>query len=58
MQPSEEKEDEEMQPSEERKKKGQKLWLKSDNGSHHVVLFTKMPLSYELWKLKTVKMCF
>ena len=45
----------------ERKKKekdGQKLWLKSDSGSLHVVLFTKMLLSYELWKLKTAKMCF
>ena len=26
--------------------------------SLHVCLITKMPLSYELWKLKTVKMCF
>ena len=24
----------------------------------HVCLITKMPLSYKLWKLKTVKMCF
>ena len=24
----------------------------------HVCLITKMPLSYELWKLKTAKMCF
>ena len=24
----------------------------------HVCLITKIPLSYELWKLKTVKMCF
>ena len=24
----------------------------------HVYLITKMPLSYELWKLKTPKMCF
>ena len=24
----------------------------------HVCLITKMPLSYELWKLKTYKMCF
>ena len=24
----------------------------------HVCLITKMPLSYELWKLKTTKSCF
>ena len=24
----------------------------------HVCLITKIPLSYELWKLKIVKMCF
>ena len=24
----------------------------------HVCLITKMPLNYELWKLKTVKSCF
>ena len=54
------KEDEETQPNEERKKKrdGQKLWLKSDSGSLHVVLFTEMSLSYELWKLKTAFGCF
>ena len=46
-------------PSEERKKKdGQKLRLKSDSGSLHVVLFMEMPLNYKLWKLKTAKMCF
>ena len=28
------------------------------NRSHHVCLITKMSLSYELWKLKTAKMCF
>ena len=28
------------------------------NGSQHVRLITKMPLSYELWKLKIAKMCF
>ena len=34
----------------EKKKKrdGQKLWLKFDSGSLYVVLFTEMPLSYEL----------
>ena len=42
----------------EKKKMVKKLRLKSDNGSLHVVLFTEMPLSYELWKLKTAKMCF
>ena len=49
------KEDEETHASnlvkkEKKKKKrdGQKLWLKSDSGSLYVVLFTKMPLSYEL----------
>ena len=48
-----------MQPSVEQKKNdGQKLRLKADNGSLHVVLFMKMSLSYELWKLKTTKMCF
>ena len=46
-------------PSEERKKKdGQKLRLKSDSGSLHIELFTEIPLSYELWKLKIDKMCF
>ena len=28
------------------------------NRSHYVCLITKMSLSYELWKLKTAKMCF
>ena len=42
----------------QKKKNGQKLRLKADNGSLHVVLFMKMSLNYELWKLKTVKMCF
>ena len=49
------KEDEETHASnlvkkEKKKKKrdGQKLWLKSDSGSLYVVLFTEMPLSYEL----------
>ena len=35
----------------ERKKKekdGQKLWLKADSGSLHVVLFMEMLLSYKL----------
>ena len=31
---------------------------KSDSGSLYVVLFTKMSLSYKLWKLKIAKMCF
>ena len=54
----EKKNDEETQPSEGKKKDGQKLRLKFDSGSLHVVLFTEMPLSYKLWKLKTAKMCF
>ena len=33
---------------ERKKKDGQKLRLKADNGSLHVVLFTEMSLSYEL----------
>ena len=45
-------------PMKKKKKDGQKLRLKYDSGSLHVVLFTEMPLSYELWKLKTAKMCF
>ena len=46
------KEDEETQPSEGKKKKdGQKLRLKFDSGSLHVVLFTEMPvMSYGNWK--------
>ena len=47
-----------MNIGEERNKKkrvkGQKLRL----WSLYVCLITKMSLSYELWKLKTVKMCF
>ena len=47
------------EPSEE---KGKKKWSKvaalTDNGFLRVVLFTEMPLSYKLWKLKTTKMCF
>ena len=41
-----------------KKRDGQKLRLKSDSESLHVMLFTEMLLSYELWKLKTAKMCF
>ena len=49
------------QPEEEKKKKIQKwsklvarycLWVP------YVCLITKLPLSYELWKLKIAKMCF
>ena len=56
----EKKEDEETHAPNPVKKKrdGQKLQLKSDSESLHVMLFTEMPLSYELWKLKTAKMCF
>ena len=52
----EKKEDEEthtLNPVKKEKKNGQKLRLKFDSRSLHVVLFTKMSLSYELWKQKT-----
>ena len=42
----------------ERKKRWSKVAAESDSRSLHVVLFTEMPLSYKLWKLKTIKMCF
>ena len=46
-------------PNEERKKKKwSKVAAVTESGSLHVVLFTEMSLSYELWKLKTAKMCF
>ena len=49
------------QPGEERKKKSQK-WSTIAAGYYlwvtYVCLITILPLSYELWKLKTVKMCF
>ena len=41
----------------EKKKKESKV-KRCSCGSLHVCLITKMPLSYELWKLKTAKMCF
>ena len=47
-----------MKEKKKKKRDGQKLRLKADSGSFYVVLFMKMPLSYELWKLKIVKMCF
>ena len=45
---------------EERKveKKGGKMVKSCGCGSLHVCFFTEMPLCYELWKLKIVKMCF
>ena len=43
---------------EKKKKDGQKLRLKFDSGSLHVVLFMEIPLNYELWKLKTAFGCF
>ena len=45
---------------EERKveKKGKKMVKSWGCGSFHVCLFMKMPLSYELQKLKIAKMCF
>ena len=60
----EKKEDEETHASNlvKKEKKKKKRWSKVaveyDSGSLHVVLFTEMPLKTELWKLKTVKMCF
>ena len=39
-------------------KKGKKNVKRCDYGSLHVYLITKMSLNYELWKLKTAKMCF
>ena len=39
-------------------KSGQKLRLGTVCGSPYVCLITILPLSYELWKLKTAKMCF
>ena len=49
-------------PMKKERKKKKKRWSKvavvTNSGSLHVVLFTEMPLSYELWKLKTAKMCF
>ena len=45
-------------PSEEERKK-KISWSKvSTEWVPHVCLITKMPLSYELWKLKTAKTCF
>ena len=61
------KEDEETartEPSEERKKKrkekkrGSKVAAESDSGTRYMMLFTKMPLKTELWKLKTHFMYF
>ena len=48
----------ELSEKKKKKKDGQKLRLKSDSGSLHVMLFMEIPLSYELWKQKTTKMCF
>ena len=47
-----------MNVGEERNKKKESKVKSYGCGSLHVCLITKMPLSYELWKLKTVKMCF
>ena len=47
--------------TERRKKSGEergKMVKSCGCGSLQVCLFTKMSLSYELWKLKIVKMCF
>ena len=49
------------QPTQEKEKKKSKV-VKSCGWNclrvPHVFLIKKMPLSYELWKLKTAKMCF
>ena len=46
-------------PGEEGIKKKKKSKVKRCGcGSLHICLITKMPLSYELWKWKTAKMCF
>ena len=44
-----------------KEKRKEMVWrMRQDtvNGGHHVNIFTKMPLKTELWKLKTVKMCY
>ena len=41
-----------------RKKKKERESKVAAGGSLGVVLFKKMPLKIELWKLKTTKMCF
>ena len=43
--------------TEEKKKKKRESKVAA-GGSLGVVLFKKMPLKIELWKLKTTKMCF
>ena len=48
------KEEEDQTQEKKKRVKGKKLRL----WSLHVCLITKMPLSYELLKLKTAKMCF
>ena len=40
------------------KKKRSKVAADTICGSPFVCLITILPLSYELWKLKTAKMCF
>ena len=46
------------EPSEEEREK-KSSWSKvAVKWVSHMCLITKMPLSYELWKLKTAKRCF
>ena len=52
-----EKEEEKKKKKKERKEMG-RMRQDTINGGHHVNIFTEMPLKTELWKLKTVKMCF
>jgi len=57
----EEKKNQTANPGGEKKKKI-KRWSKDATEYYlwvpYVYLITILPLSYELWKLKTVKMCF
>ena len=55
---SEEKKKPRIEDRTSEKKKSQKVVKICSYESLHVCLFTEMLLSYELWKLKTAKMCF
>ena len=44
--------------TQKRKKKGSKVTADSDHVTHYIFLITEMPLKTELWKLKTLKICF
>ena len=51
-------EEEEEEKKNERKEMIWRMRQDTINGGHHVNIFTEVLLSYELWKLKTAKMCF